>query len=55
MEELIRQKQQLMERSSLTIKEEKATLAEMKKMKDDHKVRTRSAHMRGARVRVFAE
>ena len=34
-EQLIREKQQQMERSSLTIKEEKAALNEMKKMKND--------------------
>ena len=42
--ELIRQRQEQMEHSSLTVKEEKAALQEMKRMKNDAAVRAVAAH-----------
>ena len=43
--ELIQRKQQQMEHSSLTVKEEKAALAEMKRMKNDAQARAASDFM----------
>ena len=40
MNKLVQQRQEQMEHSSLSVKEEKAALQEMKKMKEDAKVRT---------------